>query len=224
LETFTPQLELATLFVLDEEGRITGTREPHPSPGPRFMLIRGTTSCAWATRVDIPRAIATELRKLADTEPPTLARNAYPVHAERYRHLVGGRSDSGPAYTFRQQTPPPDAVVIQDVAVLQPHFQGWAPDEVPGCSPIFGILDHGVPVSICFCARQSPVAAEAGLETAPGFRGRGFGGRVAVAWAEAIRASGRLPLYSTSWSNAASLAVARKLRLDACASHWSLRE
>jgi hypothetical protein len=77
-------------------------------------------------------------------------------------------------------------------------------------------------VSVCFCARQSAAAAEAGLETAERFRGRGLGPRVTAAWALAIRASGRLPLYSTSWSNEASLAVARKLRLEACASDWSL--
>ena len=33
----------------------------------------------------------------------------------------------------------------------------------------------------------------------------------AAAWARAVRASGLIPLYSTSWNNKASLAVARKL-------------
>ncbi|MXZ22396.1 MAG: GNAT family N-acetyltransferase, partial [Caldilineaceae bacterium SB0665_bin_25] len=33
---------------------------------------------------------------------------------------------------------------------------------------------------------------------------------------------GRVPLYSTSWENGASLAVARKLGLVAYASGWSL--
>jgi hypothetical protein len=34
--------------------------------------------------------------------------------------------------------------------------------------------------------------------------------------------SGRIPLYSTSWTNHASLAVARKLKLMPYASSWSL--
>jgi hypothetical protein len=33
---------------------------------------------------------------------------------------------------------------------------------------------------------------------------------------------GLLPLYSTSWDNAASLSVARKLELRACGNDWSL--
>src|SRR6185436_13781001 len=84
------------------------------------------------------------------------------------------------------------------------------------------VVEHGQAVSVCFCARRSDVAAEAGLETAAAFRGRGLAARVTAAWALAIRASGRLPIYSTSWSNHASLAVARKLGLAACASDWSL--
>jgi hypothetical protein len=37
-----------------------------------------------------------------------------------------------------------------------------------------------------------------------------------------MRASGRIPLYSTSWTNTASLAVARKLGLVAYANTWSI--
>jgi hypothetical protein len=36
---------------------------------------------------------------------------------------------------------------------------------------------------------------------------------VVAAWANAIRAGGRIPLYGTAWSNASSRAVARKLGL-----------
>ncbi|MGO9606910.1 MAG: GNAT family N-acetyltransferase [Candidatus Binataceae bacterium] len=86
-------------------------------------------------------------------------------------------------------------------------------------------MDGGYPVSVCFCAnRNSDPAIEAGVETAAAFRGRGFAPRVTAAWACAIRASGRIPLYTTDWSNTASRAVARKLGLIQYASDWSLRE
>ena len=65
---------------------------------------------------------------------------------------------------------------------------------------------------------------EAGGETAEAFRSRGFGPRVTAAWALAIRATGRVPLYSTAWTNHASLSVARKLGLVAYASTWSLSD
>ena len=45
---------------------------------------------------------------------------------------------------------------------------------------------------------------------------------MAIAWATAVRASGRIPLYSTEWSNAASLSVARKLGLSRYAEWWSI--
>ena len=59
------------------------------------------------------------------------------------------------------------------------------------------------------------------METAPEYRGQGLASRVTVAWARLVRESGRLPLYSTSWGNAASLGVARKLELVPCAADWN---
>ena len=89
---------------------------------------------------------------------------------------------------------------------------------------MLAIFENDDPVSICFCARRSDIAAEAGLETAESYRGRGYGPRVTAAWAAAVRNAGLTPLYSTSWMNHASLAVARKLSLVAYASSWSISE
>ncbi|MEZ4720114.1 MAG: GNAT family N-acetyltransferase, partial [Caldilineaceae bacterium] len=110
-----------------------------------------------------------------------------------------------------------------DERLLAQHFSGWIPGEIAaGRSPLLARLVDGVPVSICFCARRSDVAAEAGLETAPSFRGRGYAARVTAAWAAEVRAGGRIPLYSTAWDNQASRSVARKLGLTAYACMWSL--
>jgi hypothetical protein len=91
-----------------------------------------------------------------------------------------------------------------------------------GAAPMMAVVVDGHAVSACFCARRSIGAAEAGLETALAFRGRGHAARVTTAWAGAVRASGRTPLYSTSWTNASSLAVARKLGLRIYAMNWSI--
>ncbi|MCY3990521.1 MAG: GNAT family N-acetyltransferase [Caldilineaceae bacterium] len=219
----TPDLHLHTLFLLDSAGRILGTREPNPEAGPRFVLIRGRTSCAWAVRADVPQGIAEELEGLARAEPPVADFRGVPVHAEQYRTLAGGEVYAGPAFTFPKTVEQPDATAhVNALPLLARHFSGWTVTEIPERSPIVAVVVDGHAVSVCFCARRSERAAEAGLETAEAFRGRGFGPQVTAAWALAVRASGRVPLYSTSWENGASLAVARKLGLVAYACGWSL--
>jgi hypothetical protein len=224
--------------VLNGEGRITSTREPGASPGPLFALVRSATGCAWAVRADVPKDVASELDGLAQEEPPVLDLRDAPLHADRYWSLLGGRirsgqqagaeigQSAGPAFTFPDAVAQPaGVVVVEDERLLQHNFRGWVVGEIAaGRSPVMAVTRDGYPVSICFCARCSEVAAEAGLETAEAFRGRGLGPRVTAAWALKIRASGRIPLYSTSWTHHASLAVARKLGLIAYASDWSLSD
>jgi len=70
--------------------------------------------------------------------------------------------------------------------------------------------------------KAQSVAAEAGVETAPHYHGRGFAAIVTAAWAASIQGSRLLPIYSISWQNPGSLAVARKLGLVACAQTWSV--
>ena len=225
----TPDIQLNTLFVLNSDGRIAFTREPAASRGPLFALIRGKTSCAWAVREDLPPHVAREIERLARQEYPTADFRAAPVHADEYAALLServGSTYSGPAFTFPAFVKPAgDLAVIEDESVLGPHFRGWVPGEIAaGRAPVVAIFEDGSPVSICFCARRSKLAAEAGLETAAAYRRRGFGWRVASAWARALRTSGLTPLYSTSWTNPGSLAVARKLGLSCYASNWSVSD
>lgn len=222
LAQLTPSFQLQTLFELNSEGRITSTREPSARPGPAFSLIRSTTNCAWAVRADIPEAVARELDRLAREEQPVSDLRDGPAHAERYISLIGGGIECGPAFAFPNAVAEPArTVVVEDVRLLERHFQGWTADEIPGRSPMLAVVEDGHAVSLCFCARRSDVAAEAGVETAAAFRRCGLAVRVTAAWALAVRASGRIPIYSTSWTNHASLAVARKVGLVAFASDWS---
>lgn len=147
------------------------------------------------------------------------------MYAEQYASLIRDKVDSGPAFKFPDEiTPPQGTVFIDDIGLLNHHFTGWTEDEIPERTPIVAIVENGHAVSVCCCSRLSDVAAEAGLETAEAYRGRGLGPRVTAAWALAVRATGRIPLYSTSWSNDASLAVARKLGLEVYASAWSISQ
>jgi len=216
------QDHLEALFILDGH-RIVSTREPNPSRGPEFVLIRRADSCSWALGSGIGDEQARAVTRLALDEPPTSDFLRPPKHMEEYMEILGGEFSAGPAFEFPERMPlVEEAVLIEDVGRLQASFNGWTADELPERSPIMAIVEDGVPVSICFCARVSELIAEAGVETAPEFRGRGLAGLATAAWAAEIQASGRTPIYSTSWSNEASLAVARKLGLVACASYWNL--
>jgi hypothetical protein len=224
-DRITPSLQLETLVILDDVHRSTTTREPAARRAPSFMLVRGAHSCAWAVNADVVEPVARELDALAREEPATSDWNAPLRHVDRYIALLDGeRTDFGPSFAFPERVDEPDMAtsIIEDEQVLAVHFKGWMPGEIAGgCAPVHAILVDGVPVSICFCARRSETAAEAGVETAAPFRGRGLALRVTAAWARAIRAERRIPLYSTSWTNRSSLAVARKLGLLTYATVWS---
>lgn len=218
----TPELYLRTGFLFDAAGRIVSTREPDPRPGPLFTLIRGPHSVVCAVRADVPASVAEDLERVAATEPPGVI-HAEPRHTERYRSLLGGSVRSGPAFEFPDRPWAVNGpVFVDDVEPLERHFTGWTRSEVPRRTPVAVVIEDGHAVSVCCCARRSDEAAEAGLETAEPFRGRGLAGQVANAWAVAVRESGRIPLYSTEWSNTASLTVARKLSLMQFASWWSI--
>lgn len=222
---FTAQIQLETLFEFNRDKRIISTREPSPSPAPGFALIRTATDCAWAVRADVPINVAEQLVLLAQEERPVSDLRAAPLNADRYLSLLPGIVTSGPAFTFPESIPEfSDVAAVEDVRLLQSSVSGWPDDELPGRSPVMAVIRSGQVISVCFCARRSHAAAEAGVETQAAFRGQGLALRVTAAWAQAVRNSGRLAIYSTSWSNKSSLAVARKLGLNACASasDWSI--
>jgi RimJ/RimL family protein N-acetyltransferase len=79
--------------------------------------------------------------------------------------------------------------------------------------PFVAITQKNRAVSVCRSVRITTEAHEAGLETLPEFRGKGFAAEVTAEWARRVCAIDAMPLYSTSWENKASQAVARKLRL-----------
>jgi hypothetical protein len=226
----TPELHLQTCFLLNVDDRIVSTREPAGVAGPIFALVRGSASCAWAVRADVPLKVARELEAIARDEPPTRDFRAPPVHEGRYLSVLGSiqrvSTSAGPAFSFPETAVEfTEAVQIEIESLLEPNFRGWVRGEITaGRGPVLGIVRDGYPVSVCFCARRTDSAAEAGLETARPYRRSGFGATVTAAWASALRATGRVPLYSTSWGNEASLGVARKLGLIAYASYWNAAE
>lgn len=102
---------------------------------------------------------------------------------------------AGPAYRFPEALPAPSGTVrvtAQNADLLRPHLEAWA-GRVAECPPMLAALEGGRAVAVCASVRITPAAHEAGVETAPGFQGRG--------------------LYSTAWENTASQALAQALGL-----------
>jgi RimJ/RimL family protein N-acetyltransferase len=88
--------------------------------------------------------------------------------------------------------------------------------------PVTAAVVNGSAVSICYCARLSPLGAEAGVETLDPMRGRGYATAAVAAWATAVRRQGLLALYSTTWENAASQRVAEKVGAVCYGEDWEI--
>jgi RimJ/RimL family protein N-acetyltransferase len=176
---------------------------------------------------DVVRA----LEELAAAEPASDDLSAEPATLAAFREVLGDDPESrpyaGPAYRFPEALGGVSGVtritpeIVRLVEEMGPSWQGFA-QELAGREPCWAVMEDGVVASICFSARLSERAAEAGVETMPLYKGRGYAGRVVMAWAHSVRAGGRIPLYSTSWENRASRAVARKLGLIQYATDLSL--
>ena len=136
----TPALHLRTCFVLDEEGRIRCTREPEPTAGPIFTLIRSPSCCIWAVRADVPAEFAVELGRFAAREPLLHDSEGSPVYANAYLSLLGGPIASGPVFSFPDElTRPVGVTLVDDLHLLERHFHRWTASEISERSPIFAV-------------------------------------------------------------------------------------
>ena len=223
------ELHVEALYTHDAAGRIVRVREHDGAPAPRFFLGRTADGPLRRYRDDVEDALCRELETMSDegTSSDLLADPAAAAAAEvaRYAEVLARSAPvecthAGPAFHFPRELPAPcdagdDAIVLvteANAGVLHPLLGAWVPD-VRLSPPLLALLVDGRAVSVCGSVRISPRAHEAGVDTAAGFRGRGYAPRVVTAWARSVRAIGAEPLYSTAWHNAASRSVARKLGL-----------
>ena len=213
-------MHIGALYTHDPAGRMVRVNEPGGKDAPRFFLGRTVAGIEWRVRHDVEPELVDSLATACANERSGAESLSPPTDATRYLELLARfapvqHTDAGPAYAFPSELPPaPDAIVVTPLnpEVLHPHLEAWRGD-VGQCDPMVVCLHAGHAVAICASVRITDVAHEAGVETAPDFRGRGYATQVVSAWARAVRGMGRIPLYSTSWRNDASRAVARSLGL-----------
>ncbi len=204
-------LHLENLYDLDDRGRIVALRETGNDFVPGFVLVRSGAGHEWRVGAGVAEEVAAELGALAAREPRTEGR--WPAADPEYRRLLGGDVVTGPAYVLPEDLPPSgDAREIGpgEVHLLEQHFPATA-ELYEERRPVVGIVEDGAVVARCCSARRPSRGVEAGVDTAEGYRQRGYAVQVTAGWAQALRRLGRIPLYSTRWDNDASRGVAARL-------------
>lgn len=186
------ELNLRTLFLFDDDRRIVSETVDEGRVPPRVVLTLVSGVCLMHHRADVDDPLAV---------------------------LAEGDMRRGLAYAYPSEVEVPEGaiqVTAENTELVEESFP-WMAEElrcghVP-CEPCLVVLAEGVPVAACHSARWVEGAAQAGVETLESHRGKGLAGIVSAAWAAAVRATGRIPIYSTSADNTASQRVATKLGL-----------
>jgi hypothetical protein len=218
-------LQVEGLFRQDARGRLARRRDPAtPDAPPRFFFGRTRAGNLWRFADDVRDATVRDLARLAAAEREMRPLEQPPERMEAFRARLERDGPvahvyHGPAFRFPEPSALPDPgddvafVTPGSERVLEAHLAEWG-DWVESRAPMAVALDaRGDAVAVCACATVGHATTEAGVETAAGFRRRGLATRVVAAWARAVQGCGRIPLYSTTWDNAGSRGVARKLGL-----------
>jgi hypothetical protein len=223
----TGELELMdahvrALFTHDARSRLLLVNDPWGggSQAPRLFLGRTAAGHLWRLRADLPDSLAGELESLCAAEPPDAEPRGAPRQADALvrvleTHAPAGVVEAGPAYRFAEYPEPARpllAVTEENAECLRGGFEELL-EELHARPPFLAVVEGGRAVSVCRSVRVTRAAHEAGVETLPEFRGRGYARDATAGWARLVRDGGAVPMYSTSWENAASRAVAKGLRL-----------
>ena len=231
-------LHVAALFTQDEHGDLVATNDPEPDQvaAPRIYLGRSPERSVLRFRSGMDEATCAALRELVAPDLTANDPNREPVNRAAIEELLVAEQPIqniyfGPAFRFPDSgtdvrslrhsreggnpgRSPPEAIEMtpSTTHLLSPEF-AWLADELAVRNPVMAVVVDGAVVSVCFSARATRDASEAGVETLPEHRGRRHAGSVTTAWAAEVRRHGRIPLYSTSWTNHPSRRVAARLGL-----------
>jgi RimJ/RimL family protein N-acetyltransferase len=210
------RLHVEALFTHDVHGDLLRVNEPSNAPVPRFFLGQTPAGLVLRFRGDVDDETRRELARAASLE----ILNDLPATPETYQEILASTAPiektwSGPVFTFPERLRASDEAILmteRDAHYLDAYLSAWLGD-IEVCAPLMALIVDDAAVAVCGSVRITDRACEAGVETAASARGHGYAGKVVSAWACAVRAAGKTPLYSTSWQNSASRSVARKLGL-----------
>ena len=217
------KIQVETLFKTDDVGRLRVVNEPYSDGSPTApSLFVGIARYGSIVRFgsDLPESVCKRIEvfigdyvHIGDvrSNPPFLDDLMDVIRP----YLKTDRVWKGPAYRFPKSMKSPNLGVrvnSENSHLLKAEFADYIPD-LKSIGSVAAVVERGRAVSICHSARRSERAEEAGVETIPSRVGRGYATAAVACWARMVRDRGRIPLYSTSWDNAASQRVAEKLGL-----------
>ncbi len=228
------EIDIETMFVFDEAGRILRQGAPDGSAGPRFCLW----SCAGGVQLRFGREVAAEAieeinARIAEALPwsnpdvvpdwqeaiaaalareaPVASSWACPIfHLPRglawagETRIVVGDTDEGRALISRLAAGPWPRD-LAEAGFRQPE-DFWVPWVVA--------LAGGEIAALAFAARLGRRGAEVGVFTLERFRGRRLAAAAVAAWSSLTSLEGRSLFYSTLAANRASRALAAHLGLE----------
>lgn len=215
------KIQVEVLFTQDENGYLQRINKPNGDgkPAPRFFFGHTNEGSIYRFRHDLPDNVVAQLKEVA-AEPMPVNSQKIPRNRRQFEDILQSHAPIervwiGPAYRFPEHITPPTNVVRlsrENVGLLKGDFAEMG-SELNSSEPYLAIIEDSQMVSICRSVRLSSRAHEAGVDTLGGYRRRGYATSIVAAWALAVRALNRVPLYSTSWDNVASQGVARRLGL-----------
>jgi len=179
------RLHVEALFIHDQDGRLVCVNEPARRPAPRFYLGYAADGVVMRFRLDLEEGLVQALHALCSEVVPD-ANGRIPTHvsAKVQSQLAEAapieRRWSGPAYRFsRIPVEQSEAIIVGEASadLLRPYLDEWL-DDVTQSQPLVALVQDGHAVSLCCSGRRTSHAHEAAVETAAGFRGRGYGAQV----------------------------------------------
>ncbi|MBP1995441.1 GNAT family N-acetyltransferase [Paenibacillus eucommiae] len=221
LELMNMQAEV--LYTHDALGKITKINDSEEQPAPRLFWGKTNKGNVIRFRPDVPKAMMNQLAEIINNSDVTNLAVAKIIN-KLEQHAKISSLWIGPAYVFVDHSfAGSKAVKVTDDnrQFLEAGFENvWS--TIEHREPCYMVIEDNKAVSVCYCARNTDRAAEAGVETLEEYRGKGYALAVASAWSAAIHESKRIALYSTSWDNYASQAVAKRLQLNLYGSDLSI--
>jgi hypothetical protein len=184
------RLHVEALFTHDARGDLVRVNEPGGAPAPRFFLGRTADGALRRFRHDVDHDLRRELEAASEAAAPGDRALDSPTSPARYAEILARvapvqRTWAGPAFYVSPGLARDSGAVLvteENSRLLDRLLRDWIPDTRVN-QPLFALVVDGHAVAVCCSVRRTDMAHEAGVETAPPYRGRGYAARVVSAWA-----------------------------------------